>query len=92
MIFQSEVDGCEAIARLAVYHSQVVGSDLERVVRLLMLEFKNPRSQVTRAALQTATILFTQLGQCVKSKLKVLKKTIFLLYVIRCQSQLAEIP
>ena len=90
MIFQSEVDGCEAIARLAVYHPQVVGLDLERVVRLLMLEFKNPRSQVTRAALQTATILFTQLGKVhamCQVKVKSFDENYFhVVCVIRCQS------
>ena len=51
-----------ALVRLAAYHPQVIGPDLEKVVRLLMVEYKNPRSQVTRAALQASTILFRQLG------------------------------
>ena len=50
------MDGLGALVRLAAYHPQVIGPDLEKVVRLLMVEYKSPRSQVARAALQVGFI------------------------------------
>ena len=60
--WQSEVEGLEAIVRLIIYHQDIILSDIETLVRSLVHECKNLRSQVTRAALQTLVILFWALG------------------------------
>ena len=61
--WQSEVDGLGAMVRLIVFHPDLILAHADKVVRDLMMEFKNLRSQVTRAALQTAAILMSKLGQ-----------------------------
>ena len=59
--WQTEIDGLEALLRLVRFHSDLVERDLHVIVADVTHECKNLRSQVTRAAIQTAALMVAQL-------------------------------
>ena len=59
--WQTEIDGLEALLRLVRFHSDLVERDLHVIVADVTHECKNLRSQVTRAAIQTAALMVAHL-------------------------------
>ena len=59
--WQTEIDGLEALLRLVRFHYDLVERDLHVIVADVTHECKNLRSQVTRAAIQTAALMVAHL-------------------------------
>ena len=63
--WQTEIDGLEALLRLVRFHPDLVEPDLHVIVADVTHECKNLRSQVTRAAIQTASLMVAHLDVAV---------------------------
>ncbi len=66
--WQTEIDGLEALLRLVKYHRDFIDKEIPTVVADVTHECKNLRSQVTRAAMQTVTLMVRHLDVAVDVK------------------------
>eukprot|EP00095_Tigriopus_kingsejongensis_P000153 maker-scaffold188_size271682-snap-gene-1.31 protein:Tk00153 transcript:maker-scaffold188_size271682-snap-gene-1.31-mRNA-1 annotation:"hypothetical protein TcasGA2_TC007441" len=69
-VWETEIKGLEIFVSLARDKPEILRADMKQVVRLMMFQLKNLRSQVCRAAAQTCSELFFHLGKAMEVDLE----------------------